>query len=306
MELPDWNATHVFVEVVRSGSLTRAAQRLGLPKSTVSRKLRELETRLGVKLVQRTTRSLSLTDIGTVYFERASRATQDLAEAEREIVDCREEPRGVLRITATADIGPLLSWSICEFVEAEPEVDVFLDVSSRYVDLIGEGYDVAFRAGNLEDSTYIARRVFGGSFELYASPRYLDRHGRPERPEELSAHRCLVFGSEPTKTWSLSREQETVRVQVHGRFIAKDYAALRRVAQIGLGITLLPSFLAGPDLHMGTLERVLPEYSFETAGLYLVYPTRELLPAKTRAFIAHVDKSFARWEGRCTQQCTGK
>lgn len=304
MELPDWNAAHVFVEIVRNGSLTRAARRLGIPKSTVSRKLTELEARLGTKLVQRTTRTLHLTDVGAAYFERASRAALDLAEAEQAVIDSREQPQGVLRVTAPGDIGPLLSWVVCEFLEANPRVDVFLDLSNRYADLIAEGYDVALRAGRMEDSTYIARAIFGANFELYAAPSYFERAGRPQRAEDLASHNCLVFGSEPTKTWTLRSERETVHVQVHGRFLSKDFATLRRAAQTGFGIALLPNFLAKPDVHLGHLERVLPEYSFQTSGLYLVYPSRELLPAKTRAFIAHVERSFSEWEGRCTEACT--
>lgn len=301
MELPDWNAAHVFVEIVRHGSLTGAARQLGLPKSTVSRKLSELEARLGAKLVQRTTRALSLTDVGAAYFQRASRAAQDLAEAEQVVVDSQEQPRGVLRITAPGDMGPLLTSIVTEFLDAHPHVNVFVDLSNRYVDLIAEGYDLALRAGKLEDSTYIARPVFQTSLELYASPDYLDRAGRPERMDELASHRCLVFGAEDKAAWVLSRGDEVVRVQVQGRFLAKDFATLRRGALLGFGVTLLPNFVAGPDVHLGRLERVLAPFAAKSAGLHLVYPSRELLPAKTRSFIAHLEQSLAQWEGRCDQ-----
>lgn len=304
MELPDWNAAHVFVEIVRRGSLTGAAKQLGLPKSTVSRKLSELESRLGAKLVQRTTRSLSLTDVGAAYFERASRAALDLAEAEQVVIDSREHPRGVLRVTAPADMGPLLTWIVTEFLEAHPHVDAFVDLTNRYVDLIGEGYDLALRAGKLEDSTYIARPVFGASLELYACPTYLDRAGRPQSVQELTAHRCLVFGTEPTATWVLRSETDVERVQVHGRLFAKDFETLRRAAHTGLGIAQLPNFLARPDVHLGRLEQVLPKYASTSPGLYLVYPSRELLPAKTRAFITHLERSLRTWEGRCTRAQT--
>lgn len=303
MELPDWNAANVFVEIVRHGSLTGAARQLGLPKSTVSRKLSELEARLGAKLVQRTTRSLSLTDVGLAYFQRASRAAQDLAEAEQVVIDSQEQPRGVLRITAPSDMGPLLAWIVTEFLEEHPRVDVFVDTSNRYVDLIAEGYDLALRAGKLEDSTYIARPVFHASLELYASPSYLERAGRPTQVEELASHRCLVFGSDPSATWTLARGGEVERVQVRGRFLAKDFATLRRAALLGFGVALLPNFVAGPDVHLGRLERVLAPYAARSAGLHLVYPSRELLPAKTRAFITHLESSFAQWENRCTRAC---
>jgi DNA-binding transcriptional LysR family regulator len=303
MELPDWNAANVFVEIVRHGSLTGAARQLGLPKSTVSRKLSELEARLGAKLVQRTTRSLSLTDVGLAYFERASRAAQDLAEAEQVVIDSQEQPRGVLRVTAPSDMGPLLTWIVTEFLESHPHVDVYLDLSNRYVDLIAEGYDLALRGGKLEDSSYIARPVFHATFEIYASPSYLERAGRPQHVEELAAHSCLLFGTEPTATWTLAAGDEVVRVPVRGRFLARDFATLRQAALTGFGIALLPNFLSGPDLHHGRLERVLAPFASRSAagpsGLHLVYPSRELLPAKTRAFITHLERSLAQWEDRC-------
>lgn len=299
MELPDWNATHLFVEIVRQGSLTAAARHLGLPKSTVSRKLSELEQRLGAKLMQRTTRKLSLTDVGAAFFEGASRAVRDLAEAEQAVIDSGERPRGTLRITAPSDLGPLLNWMVCEFLESHPEVDIFLDLTNRYVDLVAEGYDLALRGGRLEDSSYIARPVFGAQLELYASPAYLDRAGRPTSVDELAKHRCVVFGTDPAASWNLTNPSETVRVSVRGRIFAQDFATLRRAAKFGFGIALLPNFLTRPDVHVGELERVLPEYSSKSKGLYLVYPSRELLPAKTRAFISHLGASFATWEARC-------
>lgn len=299
MELPDWNATHLFVEIVRQGSLTGAARQLGVPKSTVSRKLGELESRLGAKLVQRTTRKLSLTDVGAAFYERASRAAQALAEAEQEVIDSGESPRGILRITAPGDMGSLLNWIVCEFLESHPGVDVFLDLTNRYVDLVAEGYDLALRAGRLEDSSYIARPVFEARFELYASPAYIARRGRPENVDDLTDHQCLIFGADPATTWKLSSRDGIVQVPVRGRLLARDFAVLHRAAKFGSGIALLPNFLARPDVHTGELERLLPDHSSRSTGLYLVYPSRELLPAKTRAFITHLDASFATWEVRC-------
>src|SRR5690606_29036629 len=224
---------------------------------------------------------------------------QALAEAEQEVIDSGESPRGILRITAPGDMGSLLNWIVCEFLESHPGVDVFLDLTNRYVDLVAEGYDLALRAGRLEDSSYIARPVFEARFELYASPAYIARRGRPENVDDLTDHQCLIFGADPATTWKLSSRDGTVQVPVRGRLLARDFAVLHRAAKFGSGIALLPNFLARPDVHTGELERLLPDHSSRSTGLYLVYPSRELLPAKTRAFITHLDASFATWEVRC-------
>lgn len=306
MEHADLNAAHLLVEVVQAGSFTAAGRALGLPKSTLSRKVSELERRLGARLLHRSTRQLSLTDVGAAYYERALRAVQDLAEAESLVVDSQNVPRGVLRVTAPPELGAsFLARTLPDFCAAHPEVDVVLDLSGRHVDLVAEGFDLALRAGTLPDSSLIAKRVFSGTHNLYASPQYLERRGEPRQPEEIPQHDCLVFGRQPEATWTLESSRRRARISVRGRVAIRDYGYLRSTAVAGAGIAILPDLLVGADLHHGRLRRVLPDYSHATDALYVVYPSREFLPAKTSAFVSFIEQRFAQWHQMCgSERCS--
>lgn len=300
MEQSDLNAAQLFVEVARRRSFTRAAAALGLPKSTLSRKITALEARLGARLLQRTTRQLHLTDVGAAYYERVTRIVSDLSEAEAAVSEAQATPRGVLRVTAPPDLGStMLAWAMPKFSALYPDVEVVFEFSGRYLDLVAEGIDIALRAGKRSDSTLITRPIFSGTFALYASPEYLDAVGRPERIEDLSAHACVVFGNSPERRWVLSSEKETREVLVRGRVAVEDFDYLRFTAVAGAGIAFLPTFLVGPDLHFNRLERVLPEYSQATDTLYVAYPSREFLPAKTRAFVDFIVAQFQEWDQVC-------
>lgn len=300
MEQSDLNAAQLFVHVVQQGSFTAAARTLGLPKSTLSRKIAELEQRLGARLLQRTTRKLSLTDLGAAYHERAQRAVRELIEAESLVSDSQTTPRGILRVTAPPDLGSaFLAWTMPEFSRAYPDVSVVLDLSGRTVDLIAEGFDVALRAGSLRDSSLIAKPVFSGTLALYASPEYLDAHGRPERPEQLVDHDCVAYGTSSETHWELTSAAGKIRIPIRPRVVIQDYGYLRLTVVAGAGIALLPDFLVGPEVHRGRLEQVLPDYSHSIDNIYVVYPTRTFLPAKTRAFIDFVESHFADWHSTC-------
>lgn len=301
MEQSDLNAAQLFVEVARRRSFTQAAIALGLPKSTLSRKITALESRLGARLLQRTTRQLHLTDVGSAYYERVARIVSDLSEAEAAVSEAQGQPRGVVRVTAPRDLGStMLAWAMPKFSEMYPEVEVVFELSGRYLDLIAEGIDVAIRAGKRADSTLIARPIFSGTFALYASPEYLNAHGRPTSLDELSSHACVVFGRSPERHWTLSNKSGVaIDTLVRGRVAVEDFDYLRFTTVAGAGIALLPTFLVGPDLHFNRLERILPEYSQPTDTLYVVYPSREFLPAKTRAFIDFVVAQFQEWEKLC-------
>lgn len=300
MEQSDLNAAQLFVEVARRRSFTQAAAALGLPKSTLSRKITALESRLGARLLQRTTRQLHLTDVGAAYYERVTRIVSDLSEAEAAVSEAQAKPRGVLRVTAPPDLGStVLAWAMPKFSAEYPEVEVVFELSGRYLDLVAEGIDVALRAGKRNDSSLIARPIFSGTFALYASPDYLDAHGRPESVEDLLAHSLVVFGSTPEKRWVLSNASGQREILVRGRVAVEDFDYLRLTTAAGAGIAFLPTFLVGPDLHFNRLERVLPEYSQATDTLYVVYPSREFLPAKTRAFVDFVVAQFQEWDQVC-------
>lgn len=300
MEQSDLNAAYLFAEVVQQQSFTRAAHALGVPKSTVSRKISELEQRLGARLLHRTTRKLNLTDVGAAYYERVKRIVSDLSEAEAAVSLAQGQPRGLLRVTAPPDIGTvMLASALPDFSALYPEVQVSLDLSRYYRDLVGEGIDVALRAGRLVESSLVAKPVFAGNFGLYASPGYLDARGRPTAAADLVHHACLVFGVSPDVRWTLENKSEKREVAIHGRVSAEDFGYLRQTAVAGAGIALLPTFLVGPDVHFGRLERVLPDFASVADTLYVVYPTREFLPAKTRAFVDFVSARFAEWNQMC-------
>jgi len=306
MEQSDLNAAHLFVEVVRRGSFTGAARALGLPKSTLSRKITDLEARLGARLLQRTTRSLNLTDVGAAYYERVHRIVSELGEAEAAVLDAQNTPRGILRISAPPDIGiVLLPRALPEFTQKYPEVEVVLDLSGRRVDLVGEGFDVAIRAGHHLDGSVIAKAIGTGTMSLYASPKYLETRGTPGRLQELAEHDCLVFGRTPERRWSFQHQGGTHEVIVRGRVAIQDFGYLKLSTLAGAGISLLPDLLVGPDVHGGRLVRVLADYEHVREMLYVVYPSRTFLPAKTRAFVDFISERFALWQGMCKggKQC---
>jgi DNA-binding transcriptional LysR family regulator len=306
MEQSDLNAAHLFVEVVRRGSFTGAARALGLPKSTLSRKITDLETRLGARLIQRTTRSLNLTDVGAAYYERVHRIVSELSEAEAAVLDAQSAPRGILRVSAPPDIGiVLLARALPEFSAKYSEVEVVLDLSGRRVDLVGEGFDVAIRAGHHLDASVIAKAIGTGTMALYASPKYLEARGVPRRLEDLGAHDCLVFGRTPERKWSFEHAGRTEEVIVRGRVAIQDFGYLKLSVLSGAGIALLPDMLVGPDVHSGRLVRVLADYEHARDMLYVVYPSRTFLPAKTRAFVDFISERFALWQGMCKggKQC---
>jgi DNA-binding transcriptional LysR family regulator len=309
MEHSDLNAAHLFVEVVQQGSFTNAAKVLGLPKSTLSRRIGDLETRLGARLLQRTTRKLSLTDLGAAYFERVNRIVSELGEAEAAVLDAQNTPRGVLRVTAPPDLGMvILPKALPEFTALYPEVHVVLDLSGRRVDLIQEGFDVALRAGHLVDSSLIAKSIATSSMAIYASPEYLEARGTPQRLEELASHDCLVFGTTPERKWHFERNGRTHEVSVTGRIAAQDFGYLRFATLAGGGVALLPNMLVGPDVHHGRLVQLLSDFTHAQDTLYVVYPSRNFLPAKTRAFVDFITERMSVWEGMCRQkrmECPG-
>jgi DNA-binding transcriptional LysR family regulator len=239
-----------------------------MPKSTVSRKVSELEARLGARLLQRTTRKLGLTDVGQAFYQHAARVIAEVEEAERVVTRMQEMPRGLLRVTTPLNFG-FLAPAVASFMRRYPEVRVELVGSDRVVDLVEEGFDVAIRAGDLDDSSLIARSL--GKLESYlvASPNFLRRHGAPKKPEALASFECVVFGAGRERTnWRLTRESKTTTVRVNARFIVNDFEFLDEAVRTGLGIGVLPIFRCIDDLRAKRLRRVLPEGNgtFEVSG----------------------------------------
>lgn len=284
----DLDAVRVFVEVARAGGFTAAAQRLDMPKSTVSRRVSELEERLGVRLLQRTTRSVSLSDAGTVYFSRAERALSELFDAEAALGELQATPRGLLRVTAPVDLGELLLASVIASYQRDyPETSVFLDLDNRQVDLVAEGYDLALRASpKLDDSSLVSRKLFTTPHGLVASPRYLDARGCPRTPDELSHHDLLLFRSPRFRSrLRVERDDRVLELDVRARTVSTVLGFLLPAASEALGIAALPLFMCAAALRDGHLVRVLPDYQTGKSHLYAVYPSSRHLSPNVRAFL---------------------
>lgn len=279
----------IFAHIVDSGSFTRAAAQLGLPKSTVSRKLTQLEERLGERLLQRTTRKLTLTDFGhsIVGHARQIAAEVDAANALAEHRQAR--PTGRLRVSMPADLADVLLHDVlARYVELYPEVSLDLDLSPRRVDLIGENFDLALRFGDMPDDATLAARSLGRSvLGAYASPDYLIRHGHPRTPEELGQHDalCLVGRDGMARPWALSNGKRSVLVPPRVRVTANSPKLLAALACEGKGITLLPYNYPAQAIREGRLTRVLPDWHMEGGQGWAVFPSRRLIPPRTRAFI---------------------
>ncbi|MDB4962178.1 MAG: LysR family transcriptional regulator [Myxococcales bacterium] len=290
----DLNDIVVFTKVVETKSFTGAAEQLGLPKSTVSRKLAQLEERLGVRLVQRTTRKLALTDIGEAYYQRAARIVADLAAAEQVVTDMQATPRGRLRVTAPIDISTqYLGDIIAAFVATHPEINVELDATDRVVDLIEEGFDVGIRFGSLPESTLIARKL--ASFEgfLCAAPSYLARKPAPTTIEELEDHdKVLFLPMTKTSGWTLINGDQTYELGRPARFSSNNIMAVRDVVLAGAGISLLTEFMVGCEIHTGKLVRLMPEWRGRPTDINAVYPARQNIPPRLSLFLDHLTKQL--------------
>ena len=288
-------AIEAFVKVAETQSFSEAARRLRTSKSAVSRNVGALETELGARLFHRTTRSLTLTEAGQGYFERASRILGDLAEANLAVSQLQAAPRGRLRVNAPMSFGFLhLAPALPDFLALYPEVAVDLIMNDRFVDLVDEGFDVAVRIGALEDSSLIARRLAPIRRVICASPAYLRERGPPLAPEDLKTHDCLCNSNiAAAREWRfVGADGKPLSINVSGRFSANNGDALRIAALGGLGIVSLPSFFVGRDLRAGKLVTVLEDFIPRDIGLHAVYPHSRHLSPKVRAFVDFLADRF--------------
>lgn len=277
----------VFVRVVQAGSIRGAAALLGMPKSTVGRKLLTLEEQLEARLLQRSTRKLGLTDVGRLYYDHAVRIVAEIENAERAVRSQHETPRGLLRVTAPVNVaflGPILSAYLVRY----PEVRLELLASARRVDLIEERFDVAIRTGHLADSTLVARTLGAIEWILVATPGYLEKRGRPTKPADLESHDCLLFGS--SSSVSLQRQGITEEIAVPAKLLVTDLDVLQAALEDGLGIALVPAFLCERALHARGLEHVLPEWSPPSTPVHVVYPSTRHLSPTVRSFLDHLQE----------------
>jgi DNA-binding transcriptional LysR family regulator len=288
MKITDVPAVLAFAKVVELNSFRAGATALGAPRSTVSHKVAQLEDRLGVRLLERTTRALRLTDTGRAYYDRIVPALDAIHDAEREIADLHAEPRGLLRLTAPAEFGQLaLGEIVAEYLRRHVAMEVQAELTDRVVNLVEEGFDLAIRRGPLPDSTLITRKVgHPMHLRLYASRVYLQRRGAPRRPEDLAAHNCLVMsGLRNPTTWMFRRGRKRVAVEVRPHVGINSFHVLRELAVAGHGIAKLPEFLGQQGLPDSMLRTVLDAFVEPPFEWHAVYPSARNLSAKVRSFL---------------------
>lgn len=277
----------VFHSVVKHQSYAKAAEELGLSPSGVSRIVSRLEERLGARLLQRTTRKLSLTEVGGEFHARTAQILVDLADAESQVQHAVLKPRGNLRVTASVVFGQVYMAPLLEHLtETFPDLSVDLMLTDRFVDLVDEGIDLAIRIGTLSDSRLVARRLCTNHRVLVASPSYAERRGLPSSPDDLAEHDCLAFTSfARPREWRLIGPKGPVNVNIQSRISSNNVEALATAAKKGLGITVGATLSVGPALLAGELVRVLPAYEFEPTAVYAVFPSARQLSTKVRAIV---------------------
>lgn len=289
-----FSAMQIFIAVVDQGSFVQAAQALGLSKTAVSRQLTELEALLGTRLLQRTTRRLSLTPEGEVYLDRCRRILADLAEAEAEMTAQAAEVVGRLRVNVPVSFGQLhLAPLWPAFMSLHPQVELDITLSDRVVDLVDEGYDLAVRVARLEPSTLISRQLTSTRLVLCASPQYLQRQGRPEHPADLARHAVIGYSLLATgDMWEFTGPQGPSSVRVNPRMKANSGDTCCAAALQHQGIVLQPTFLVGPHLATGALVELMPAWSAGELGVHAVYPSRRHLTPKVRALVDFLVDAF--------------
>lgn len=286
-EMVDLNSLAVFASVVDAGSFTGGAKALGLPKGSVSRKISRLETSLGVRLLNRTTRKLSLTDVGRAYYEQCRNGLAELDAASQLVRDTQSTPMGVIRISAPADSGRggMGNW-IEEYLRRYERTKIELVLTDEFVDLVEQRIDLAFRSGPLMDSSLVARKLAPSYRLLCASPEYLNRRGQPASLDDLREHDCIVHGDSVTgANWHLRGPEGDVGVGVKARIAAGNIGFVQRCALSGLGIALIPEAVVRDDIRARRLINVLDGYSSPSVGLYAIYPSNRHLSVNVRAFL---------------------
>jgi DNA-binding transcriptional LysR family regulator len=277
----------VFVEVIDAQSFTRAARRLGMPTTTVSARIARLEERLGVTLIQRTTRQLHVTAAGRSYYARCVRALAEIAQGERELAAVVQEPTGVLRITAPADLAQALLTPVVEqFLQIYPRVTVDLKITNRLVDIIAEEVDLAVRVGPLEDSTLIVRKFKSGRLGLWATQAYLQHHGAPRTLADLAGHKFIGLSAMPERIALKSAAGDIIDARIKSRLTTDDFSSLKVFIHRGYGIGVLPDFMGKGSDAVSPLLRVLPSYRSEVLSVYFAYPAQRFVPKAVQAFIA--------------------
>ncbi len=285
-----------FAMLVKHGNLSAAAQELDVTPPAVSRRLALLENRLGIRLLNRTTRRISLTYEGELYLEEGRRILDDLGELEQRVSSGHSVPKGLLRINATFGFGrEYVTPIIAEFIERHPEVEVQLRLTDRPINLAEEGFDVCVRFGHIPDARIVARKLASNRRYLCAAPAYLEKYGIPQTPSELPRHKCIVIHQTNSSvgTWRLSNGSLEEAIKVRGVVVTNDGDAAVAMALRGLGILERSEWHVAPYIRSGQLHLVLPDWVLPAADIYVVYPVKKNLSAKVRAFVDHLADSIA-------------
>jgi DNA-binding transcriptional LysR family regulator len=301
MPIADLNAVNCFAKVVELESFRAAGAALGVPKSTVSRKIAELEDALGARLLERTTRRLRLTDAGRTYHQRVAPALDALGEAERALEEQSGEPSGRLKLTMTVEGGQtLLGPILAEYLSRYPQVRLQIELLDRRVDLVEEGFDLAIRAGVLEDSSLIARRVGQpGRLRVYASERYLREHGTPKHPRELLDHRCMIMTGQRTPLlWAFQHRGKSLSIKLRPHVEANSFALLGELVASGHGIARLPDYMVEGLAEAPALRSILDAFAPPPMPWHAVYPSSRHLSPKVRALVDLLELRFSQMSER--------
>lgn len=286
------NDMALFVEVVKARSFRGAADIIGMPNSTLSRRISALEKMIGLRLLHRTTRKITLTEAGQIYFERCKRIVDEAKLAHEQLGEMLEQPSGVLRASLPVDFAvAYMTPLIAEFARLYPGIVFDFDLTSRRIDLVSEPFDVAIRIGEPENTQLIARPLGVLPVYLYASPRYIERAGEPVDPAELTRHECL--GLMKTGTWILHDGEHTAKISIGSRFTLNSVGMICRLATLDMGIIMMMERIVADDLSHGRLRRVLPQWHGTPVSVYAVTETR-LLPAKTQYFIKFLQEHLSK------------
>lgn len=285
-----------FARVVEAKSFSAAAEKLGVAKSAVSARIAKLEGQLGVRLLNRTTRQIALTEDGLHLYEHCAKLVTDADEALEIVAGTGKSPRGTLRISAPGEFSTYyLAKPLSRFLAAHPDVRVDLRLSDRFVDIVNEGIDIAIRiTWALPDSSLIARKISSDRGVVCASPAYLAKHGTPTRPEDLIEHSCMRYSLvRNSDHWVFKKDGHITRVPVSGSIVADSGSFMREAAIEGHGLVVLPTFIVAGALANGSLVTVLDEYDLGELNIYAVHAHKNVVPAKVRAFIEHLVKEWA-------------
>ncbi|MEH2148505.1 LysR family transcriptional regulator [Nostoc sp.] len=293
--MDDLNAVLVFLKVAQLGGFVAAARSLDLPKSTVSVKVNELEQRLKVRLFHRTTRRVSLTEEGRLYYENCLPIVDALHDGDDAIASLQGHPQGIMRVTATMlFVQSFLAPNLPEFLLTYPDIQVILNATTEYKDIVKEGYDLAIRIGELDDSSLIVRRISTGCKKLFASATYLKTAGEPKAIADLNSHALLCMAHEQNEvTWTLhNKQQETVTLSFRPRLLSNDVAPIYQAIVAGVGIGLLPEFLFQQELQGGDIVNVLPQWSLAPVPINALYPSRKYIPTKVKVFLEFLEQKM--------------